>query len=69
MVSVHLHELCSNHIGNFPFPAPPPVLSGIESLFFSLQCCVSVATSAACQTRNAWRTRNQRHGFMVRWHL
>jgi len=40
---------------------PPSLLSGNESLCFSLRLCFN----DACSVPNSWRTRNQSHGFMA----
>ena len=50
------------HCGTSDLPAPLAALSGNESLCFSLQLCFS---NDVCSAPNSWRTRTQRHGFMV----
>ena len=55
---MHFRSVSPTTLGNFRFPAPPTALSEYFALVYS----------AVCSVPNSWRTRNQRHGFMVGWH-
>jgi len=63
---MQLQEFCTTepHWGTFDSQLSQLHQVALSPFSFSLQLCFS---SDACSTPNSWRTRNQRHRFMVGW--